>query len=111
MHPQPCTIVSRPLKMVCLGVESDLLDQSSSWKNVGPVACGGAVEGPASCMSISSWVYAASCDSNPVIGWSCVPVDRYSTALRGRGGALSILWARVGSRSYRTSSGGEKDQT
>lgn len=41
--------------------------QSSSWKKVGPVACGGAVEGPASAMSISSWVYEASCDIIPVI--------------------------------------------
>jgi hypothetical protein len=37
-------------------VHSVMLDvgyQSSSWKNVGPVACGGAVEGPASAISIS----------------------------------------------------------
>lgn len=66
------------------------------------------MDGPASDMSISS--QAASFCNNPVMGWSGVVV-RYSTALRGLGGALSIRWASVGPLSYKTSSGGENDHT
>jgi hypothetical protein len=47
-------------KQIVRSAAEDLDDQSSSWKKVGPVACGGAVEGPASAMSMSFWAYAAS---------------------------------------------------
>lgn len=73
------------------------------------MACGGAVEGPASDITTSS-EYEFSPEATPLIGWSGVEV-RYSTALRGLGGVLSIRCAKVGSLSYKTSSGGENDQT